>query len=121
MGITQMNPFMGRTQKKLLLKISLDTLKEDKFQILTRTRIGTLRNVKRGIEFAAKRKFRIELNVVAAKENMSDLKDILALFEFAIQNRLVGIKILTVNDFGGNVIVKQSVDEQAKLAKNWKN
>lgn len=104
-------------KKKLLLKISLDTLKDDKFQILTGTKIGTLRNVKRGIEFAAKKKFRIELNVVATKENMSDLEDILALFEFAIQNRLVGIKILTVNDFGGNVKVEQSVDEQAKISK----
>lgn len=103
-------------KKKLLLKISLDTLKEDKFQVLTGTSNGTLRNVKRGIEFAAKKKFLIELNVVATKENMSDLEDILALFDFAIQNCLVGIKILTVNDFGGNVTVEQSDTEQAKIS-----
>lgn len=106
-----------RFKKKLLLKISLDTLKEDKFQILTKTQNGNLKNVIDGIEFAAKKKFRIELNVVATKENMSDLNDVLGLFEFAIRNHLVGIKILTVNDFGGNVSFEQSIDEQTKISK----
>lgn len=103
-------------KRKLLLKISLDTLNADKFHVLTRTKKGTINCVKEGIEFAAKKKFRIELNVVATKENMSDLGDILDLFEFAIQNNLVGIKILTVNDFGGNVRFEQSVSEQKKIS-----
>ena len=74
-------------KRKLLLKISLDTLNEKTFQILTGTKEGVIDSVKDGIEFAAKKKFRIELNVVATKENMSDLDEVLELFEFAIQNQ----------------------------------
>ena len=103
-------------KRKMLLKISLDTLNEEKFQILTGTKAGTLESVKNGIQFAAKKKFRIELNVVATKENVSDLEDILKLFEFSIQNHLVGIKILTVNDFGGNVSFEQTIEEQANIS-----
>lgn len=99
-------------KKKLLLKISLDTLNEDKFQLLTGTKKGCLDKVKRAIIFAAKKGFKIEINVVATKENMANIDDILELFYFAVENRLVGIKILTVNDFGGNVEFEQSEVEQ---------
>ena len=47
---------------------------------------------------------------------MADLDEVLELFEFAIQNHLVGIKILTVNDFGGNVAFEQTVEEQTKIS-----
>lgn len=104
-------------KRKLLLKVSLDTLNKKVFQKLTRTKEGVLDTVKDGIEFAAKKKFRIELNVVATKENMSNLDEILELFEFAVQNHLVGIKILTVNDFGGNVMFEQTVEEQVEISR----
>lgn len=103
-------------KRKLLLKISLDTLDEEKFQLLTGTKAGCLDKVKHAIIFAANEGFNIELNVVATKENLSDLNGILNLFQFAVTNKLVGIKILTVNDFGGNVSFEQSEAEQAYVS-----
>lgn len=105
-----------KLKKKLLLKISLDTMNKTTFQTLTRTPNGTFERVKEGIEFAANKKFQIELNVVATNANFSDLNDVLDLFEFAKQHCLVGIKLLTVNDFGGNVALEQTSDEQAKIS-----
>lgn len=102
-------------KKKMLLKISLDTLCEDKFQRLTGSPLGTLDRVKSAIVFASKKGFKVELNVVATNENLNNLNDVMDLFKFAIENQLVGIKILTINDFGGNVKFEQSDDDQLRI------
>lgn len=91
----------------LLLKISLDTLNEKYFKEITKSSEKTLKIIKDNIEFISKKGFNIELNVVAKKQNVNEILDI---FEFAKKLGLVGIKILTVNDFGKRVKIDE--DEQ---------
>lgn len=86
-------------KEKLLLKFSLDSIDEKIFNEITRTS-GRLATVMSNIIYAKELGFDIELNVVVTKYNIDKLMDI---YEFAAKNSLIGIKLLTVNDFGGNV------------------
>ncbi len=86
-------------KEKLLLKFSLDSIDEKIFNEVTRT-TGKLATVISNIVYAKELGFNIELNVVVTKYNIDKLMDI---YEFAAKNSLIGIKLLTVNDFGGNV------------------
>lgn len=104
---------------KLLLKISLDTLNPECFSKITGTREkgrDLFQTVIDNIKFACAKGFKIELNMVATKENMQKPEDLLSLFEFAKQFGLVGVKVLTVNDFGGNVEVEQSESEKEHIS-----
>lgn len=101
-------------KKKLLLKISIDTLNEDIFCKITGTKPEEklLNKIINNIKFASINGFKIELNLVVTKENIKSPQDIIDIFEFACNNNLVGVKILTVNDFGGQVKIEQSREEQ---------
>ena len=107
-------------KSKLLLKISLDTLKVDRFCEITQTGergkelFNTLID---NIKFANDNGFKIELNLVATKKNLQSENDIIEVFEFAQKLGLVGVKILTVNDFGGNVTIEQQREEQDYISK----
>lgn len=90
----------------LLLKISLDKLNPARFYTITKTR--QLEKVKNNIIFAKNKGFKIELNVVATKYNVDDIMD---LYEFASKQNLIGIKILTVNDFAGHVNLDEVTDK----------
>ena len=46
--------------------------------------------------------FKIELNFVATKNNVDEIESV---YNYAHSNRLVGLKVLTVNDFGDRVPV----------------
>ncbi len=102
-------------KSKLLLKISLDTLKPERFCEITRTGEKGKELFKvlvDNIKFANDNGFKIELNLVATKNNLRKPEDIIEVFEFAQKLGLVGVKILTVNDFGGNVTIEQRKEEQ---------
>ena len=103
-------------REKLLLKISFDTCDVNRFKQLTGKSEEIYEKVKSNIQFMASKEFRIELNVVLTSINFSDEQDILDLFEFAKLNHLVGIKLLTVNDFGGKVTYEQSEKERNQIS-----
>lgn len=84
----------------LLLKISLDTLKPSVFNKMTG--VDGLKNVRDNISFMKFKGFKIELNFVATKNNVDEIESV---YNYAHSNRLVGLKVLTVNDFGDRVPV----------------
>lgn len=84
----------------LLLKISLDSLKKDVFNLLTETDQDYLEQVIRSIKFASEKGFKIELNFVATKDNVKEIEQV---YDFAEKQGLVGVKVLTINDFGERV------------------
>lgn len=106
-------------RSKLLLKISLDTLKPDRFCEITRTGERgkeLFQTLMDNIRFISDKGFKIELNLVATKNNLKCPEDLIEVFEFAQELGLVGVKILTVNDFGGNVKVEQGKEEQKYIS-----
>ena len=108
-----------RVKNVLLLKISLDTLDEQRFKQITGTGEYTsnlFQNVCDNIIFAKKNGFKIELNMVATSINLQTAEDIVKVFDFARQNELVGLKVLTVNDFGERVQFGQSEDEKEHIS-----
>lgn len=106
-------------KSKILLKISLDTLDVDRFCEITRTGEngkGLFELLINNIKFASSIGFKIELNLVATKHNLKRPEDIIEMFEFAQNLGLVGVKILTVNDFGGCVNIEQKKEEQNHIS-----
>lgn len=93
----------------LLLKISLDTMKPEIFSELTGT--DKLTAVIAGIEFMKRKGFKIELNFVATKDNVSEIENI---YNYAHRIGLIGVKVLTINDFGGRI---QQDNVETKLDK----
>lgn len=89
-------------KSKMLLKISLDTLEPKLFQDITGCDLTVHSKILEGIRFIQRKGFQIELNVVVQEENVYEVPD---LFEFAKKENLIGVKVLTVNDFGGRVDV----------------
>lgn len=107
-------------RSKLLLKISLDTLETKRFCEISRTGqngVGLFDSIIENIKFANTNGFKIELNVVATKVNLCEADDIIKIFDFARELGLVGVKILTVNDFGGDVEIEQSEDEKRHISR----
>lgn len=90
----------------LLLKISIDSLNNKTFKEITR--VDLLEKIKSNINYAKNLGFKIELNVVATKFNVHEIID---LYKFSSKLKLIGIKVLTVNDFGGRVDLSKCVDE----------
>lgn len=82
----------------LLLKISLDSMDPERFKKLTGS--DELQTVLANIKFAKRKGFRVELNFVATKRNVQEIETI---YNYAHRMKLVGIKVLTVNDFGGRI------------------
>lgn len=89
-------------KSKMLLKISLDTLEPKLFQDITGCDQTVHSKILEGIRFIQRKGFQIELNVVVQEENVYEIAD---LYEFAKKENLIGVKVLTVNDFGGRVTV----------------
>lgn len=85
-------------KKILLLKISLDSLQPKVFHELTRS--DSLDIVMDNIKFARDKGFKIELNFVAKKQNVQEIE---AVFDYVQRMKLVGVKVLTVNDFGKRI------------------
>lgn len=105
-------------RSKLLLKISLDTLDPKRFCQLSKTKsseVELLDSITENIKFAKAKGFKIELNVVATGINLCEVDDIIDIFNFAKELGLVGVKILTVNDFGGKVTKEQSKTEKEHI------
>lgn len=106
-------------RSKLLLKISLDTLDPERFCEITGTRKNGEKlfdSIIENIKFANANGFKIELNIVATKVNLHEAEDIIKIFDFARELGLIGVKVLTVNDFGGNVKIEQSEDEKKHIS-----
>ena len=99
-------------KKELLLKISLDTLDEKYFEEITKTDGKMLQIIRDNIEFISRKKFNVEINVVAKKQNVNEILDI---FKFAQEFGLIGVKVLTVNDFGERIKIDE--DEQKYVEK----
>ena len=93
----------------LLLKISLDTLKPQVFKDLTG--VDELRTVLENISFMKLKGFKIELNFVATKKNVGEIESV---YNYAHSKRLVGLKVLTVNDFGG-IVSADNVEKELNL------
>lgn len=84
----------------LLLKISLDSMDEDVFEKLTKSKEMNI--VLENIEFAKEMGFNIELNFVGTKSNVQEIENI---YDYAYGKKLIGLKVLTINDFGGQIKV----------------
>lgn len=91
-----------RLKSKILLKISLDTLDSQYFQSVTGCEQELHSKIIERIRFIREKGFEIELNMVVREANVHEIP---ALFEFAKSENLVGIKILTVNDFVNRIDV----------------
>lgn len=104
-----------KLKAKLLFKVSLDTLVPETFQHITGCDKDIFSKIIEGIRFIRSKGFRIELNVVATQENVSEIP---SLFDFARREGLIGIKVLTINDFGGRVII---TDSERKFVVNTLN
>ena len=94
------NPSVWESVKNvLLLKISLDTLKSDVLKEITKTDV-MLQDVLDNIVFMRCKGFKIELNFVAMKKNINEIENV---YNYARREKLIGVKVLTVNDFGGRI------------------
>lgn len=82
----------------LLLKISLDSITKKVFNELTGS--NKYDTVIKNIEFAKQKGFMIELNFVANKKNAKEIEKV---YDYAYSKRLLGVKVLTINDFGERV------------------
>ena len=94
----------------LLLKISLDSLKKRVFENITKTDL--LEVVMNNIEFAKNKGFNIELNFVATKDNVNEIEDV---YNYAYNMGLIGLKVLTINDFGGRIEQEDVEEDLNKL------
>ena len=54
----------------------------------------------KNIAFVKSKGFKIELNLVATKDNVQEIEEV---YDYAYQMKLVGLKVLTINDFGGRI------------------
>lgn len=84
-------------RKQIVLKISLDTLDENHFNVLTRT--VDFHKVYKNLLSAISQQFNIEVNAVLYNQNF---EEICSLIEFSIENK-INLKILTTSTFYGNV------------------
>lgn len=91
-----------RLKSKILLKISLDTFNLMYFHLVTGCEPELHSKIIEGIKFIREKGFKVELNIVVREANVHEIPD---LFYFAKNENLVGIKILTVNDFGYRIDV----------------
>lgn len=95
----ELNPSIWEMVKDiLLLKISLDTLKPMTFKEITG--LDALQSVLDNIAFMKSKGFKIELNFVVTKKNVGEIEDV---YNYAHNKKLIGLKVLTVNDFGNRV------------------
>lgn len=94
----------------LLLKISLDTLKTTTFKKITG--VDALQTVLENIVFMKSKGFKIELNFVATKMNVKEIEDA---YNYAYSKKLVGLKVLTVNDFGDRIPIDDVEKELNEL------
>lgn len=100
----------------LLLKISLDSMNPAIFKELTGT--DELQNVLDSITFAKSKGFKIELNFVATKCNVNEIEMI---YDYCHRMKLVGLKVLTINDFGGRISVDDVESELNALIAKMRN
>lgn len=85
----------------LWLKISLDSLESDVFKKITRTsEFGILERIKDSITKLKKEGFLIELNTVLTQYSYAELENI---YDYACNLNLFGVKVFTMNNFGGKV------------------
>lgn len=100
----------------LLLKISIDTLQAEVFRQISKIEKGSnyiLKKIIENIEYFKQKDYKIELNTVLTHFNISELKDI---YEYACNLNLVGVKVFTINDFGG----KKTILPEDKLSMKLK-
>lgn len=85
----------------LWLKISLDTLKPDVLKKIARlNQYGILERIKDAISKLKEKGFLIELNTVLNQYSYTELESI---YDYACDLNLYGVKVFTVNNFGGKV------------------
>lgn len=87
-------------RKQIVLKISLDTLDENHFNVLTSTL--DFHKVFKNLMLAISEQFNIEINAVLYNQNFEGVRD---LIEFSIDNK-INLKFLTTSTFYGNVDFK---------------
>lgn len=87
-------------RKQIVLKISLDTLDENHFNVLTSTL--DFHKVFKNLMLAISEQFNIEINAVLYNQNFEEARD---LIEFSIDNK-INLKFLTTSTFYGNVDFK---------------
>jgi len=87
-------------REQIVLKISLDTLDEKHFNVLTQT--GDFHKVLKNLLSAISEQFNIEVNSVLYNQDFKEVRD---LIEFSIENK-INLKFLTTSAFYGNVDFK---------------
>lgn len=111
------NPEVWESIKNiLLLKISLDTMNAAIFKEMTGT--NELQKVLDSIAFAKNRGLKVELNFVATKHNVQEIETI---YDYVHRMKLVGLKVLTINDFGGRVSADDVEMELNELIERMRN
>lgn len=76
-----------------------------------------LQRVLDSIAFAKNKGFKVELNFVATKQNV---KEIEIIYDYVHRMKLVGLKVLTINDFGGRVSVDDVETELNELIESMR-
>lgn len=89
--------WLKKYKKQIVLKISLDTLNENHFNVLTQTE--DFHKVFKNLLSAISEQFNIEVNVVLYNQKFKEVCD---LIEFSIENK-INLKFLTTSNFYGNV------------------
>lgn len=103
----------------LLFKISLDSLRIETLKKITRNRnVKMLKQIQKAIETLSEQGFRIELNTVLQEENLSEIGDI---YQYAKDNNLVGVKVLSIHNMGQGTITSstsKSINEMMRIMKS---
>ncbi len=87
-------------RESLLLKISMDSNEDAVFENLTRCLAKNLKKVRENIILANNLGFRVGINGVITNENVGNLD---SLIEFAIENQLEELKLLSLSKFGDKI------------------
>lgn len=104
----------NEAKKEILLKISVDTFKPERLKQISEINdeYGLIGRIKKSISEMKEAGFSIELNTVLTHYNLEELKEI---YEYACAEKLIGVKVFTLNDFGGKVTINKEDKISDKL------
>lgn len=106
----------NEVKEEMLLKISVDTLRPETLRKISRVddEYNLIGKIKKGISTMKALDFSIELNTVITRYNLEELEEI---YKFACDEKIIGVKVFTINDFGGKVLV----DDRDRLSNKLYN
>lgn len=101
--------WLKKYKDQIVLKISLDTLEENKFKLITQK--DSFSTVYKNLLLAISYGFNLELNVVLYNQTFEEICE---LIEFVISNQ-INLKFLTTSTFYGNIKYEQLEVDMKKI------